>query len=105
MKQATHDLSINPNDILKETELKNESLRSGGNDSKAAPGFYNNDVQTMININWRQDIVREDKNRASPFFEIEHEQLAQSMKETFNRDGPTIENTPTPDNTISFINS
>ena len=55
-KQATHDLSTNPNVVSNETEVNNEISRAAANECKPAPSIANNDVQTSASI-VSQDIV------------------------------------------------
>ena len=67
-KQATHDLSNNPNDMFNDTEMNNEMSRAEANDRKPAPGIANNYIQTSASI-VLQDIVNKDDSITENIFQ------------------------------------
>ena len=84
MKQATLDLSTNPNDIPNEPDVNNESSRSGANDCEPAPGIANNDAQTSAPI-VSQDIVNRDNPTIENIFQPQTTQPALLIEEHTNQ--------------------
>ena len=83
-KQATHDLSTNPNDITHEPDVNNESSRSGANDCKPAPGIANNDAQTAASV-ITQDIVNKDDSTTDNILQPQSTQPALLIEEHTNQ--------------------